>query len=87
MFQTAVPLHRHDTTTTNVKPQKQTKTWERYRWHNCAGKFGDKLRENATGWSTTVEAVYDLEGKRNNNMSRGVNILRMSDGTTRKVLK
>ena len=25
MFQTAVPLHRHDTTTTNVKPQKQTK--------------------------------------------------------------
>ena len=36
------------------------------------------IESNATGWSTTVEAVYDLEGKRNNNMSRGVNILRMS---------
>ena len=34
----------------------------------------------------TIEAIYNLEGKRMNNMSRGLNILRMSDGTTKKVL-
>lgn len=34
----------------------------------------------------TIEAIYNLEGKRMNNMSRGLNILCMSDGTTKKVL-
>ena len=42
--------------------------------------------ESASVSEPTIEAIYNLEGKRMNNMSRGLNILRMSDGTTKKVL-
>ena len=42
--------------------------------------------ESITVGEPTIEAIYNLEGKRMNNMSRGLNILRMSDGTTKKVL-
>jgi hypothetical protein len=33
----------------------------------------------------SVEAVYTIDGKRIPQMQRGLNIIRMSDGTTRKV--
>ena len=55
-------------------------------------KFGTILPISGTGIESitvsepTIEAIYNFEGKRMNNMSRGLNILRMSDGTTRKVL-
>ena len=42
--------------------------------------------ESITVSEPTIEAIYNIEGKRMNSMSRGLNILRMSDGTTRKVL-
>ncbi len=42
--------------------------------------------ESITVGEPTIEAIYNLEGKRMNNMSRGLNILRISDGTTKKVL-
>jgi hypothetical protein len=32
------------------------------------------------------ENVYDIQGRHINKLQRGINILRMSDGTTRKVL-
>ena len=34
-----------------------------------------------------VDAVYDIDGRRTHSMKRGLNIVRMSDGTTRKVMK
>ena len=34
-----------------------------------------------------VDAVYDIDGRRSDSMKRGLNIVRMSDGTTRKVMK
>lgn len=34
-----------------------------------------------------VEAVYTIDGKRLNQMQPGINIVRMSDGTTRKIIK
>ena len=34
-----------------------------------------------------VEAVYGLDGKRCDSMKSGMNIIRMSDGTTRKIVK
>ena len=34
-----------------------------------------------------VDAVYDIDGRRTDSMKRGLNIERMSDGTTRKVMK
>ena len=34
-----------------------------------------------------VDAVYDIDGRRTDSMKRGLNIVRMSGGTTRKVMK
>ena len=34
-----------------------------------------------------ADAVYDIDGRRTDSMKRGLNIVRMSDGTTRKVMK
>ncbi len=36
--------------------------------------------------AATVEAIYDLRGVRHSEMQQGINIVRMSDGTARKVL-
>ena len=35
----------------------------------------------------TVKAIYGTDGRRRNHMEPGINILKMSDGTTRKVVK
>ncbi len=34
----------------------------------------------------TIKAIYNLNGTRMNSLQRGINIIKMSDGTTRKVL-
>ena len=47
----------------------------------------DGIGEIATDGDACIDAIYDIEGKRGNGISRGLNIIRMSDGTTRKVLK
>ena len=55
--------------------------------------FGTILPIASTGMDTTtvkpatIDAIYNLDGKRSNGTSRGLNIMRMSDGTTRKVMK
>ena len=40
-----------------------------------------------TAADATVVGIYTIDGKRLSEMSSGVNILRMSDGTSRKVIK
>ena len=45
------------------------------------------IETNTVGTSATVDAIYNLEGKRNGGIKSGMNILRMSDGTTRKIMK
>ena len=40
--------------------------------------------ESITVGKPTIEAIYNLEGKRMNNMSRGLNILRMRTAPQRK---
>ncbi len=35
----------------------------------------------------TVEAIYSVDGRQQQQLEKGLNIIRMSDGTTRKVLK
>lgn len=37
--------------------------------------------------TATIEAIYDASGRKQSKMQRGLNILRMSDGTTKKVLR
>ena len=45
------------------------------------------IEANTVGTSATVDAIYNLEGKRNGSIKSGMNILRMSDGTKRKIMK
>ena len=47
----------------------------------------DGIGEIATDGEAGIDAIYDIGGKRINGSARGLNIIRMSDGTTRKVLK
>ena len=47
----------------------------------------DDIGEIATDGEAGIDAIYNLEGKRCNGTDRGLSIIRMSDGTTRKVLK
>ena len=47
----------------------------------------DGIGEIATDGEAGIDAIYNLEGKRCNGTNRGLSIIRMSDGTTRKVLK
>jgi hypothetical protein len=37
-------------------------------------------------FTTDIRDVYDLQGRRQNAPQRGINIIRMNDGTTKKVL-
>ena len=37
--------------------------------------------------ATTTSAVYSIDGRRQNSMLRGINIVRMSNGTARKVIE
>ena len=45
------------------------------------------IESNTIGTVADVEAVYGLDGKRCDSMKSGMNIIRMSDGTTRKIVK
>ncbi len=49
-----------------------------------ASKQGSSAIADLDTTPATVEAVYDLRGIRYNELQQGVNIVRMSDGTTRK---
>ena len=45
------------------------------------------IESNTIGTAADVEAVYSHDGKRCDGMKSGMNIIRMSDGTTRKIVK
>ena len=45
------------------------------------------IESNTIGKVADVEAVYGLDGKRCDSMKSGMNIIRLSDGTTRKIVK
>ena len=45
------------------------------------------IENNTAAKPNTIDAIYNLDGKRSNGANRGMNIIRMTDGTTRKVMK
>ena len=53
--------------------------------------FGKDITSGINNITTTtdngIEAIYDLSGKKLNEMQKGINIVRKADGTTVKVLK
>lgn len=56
-----------------------------FKWHQTASSIDGELISN-TITTTTPEAYYSLDGKRLVSPQKGLNIIRMSDGTTRKVI-
>ena len=48
--------------------------------------IGD-VAEATTAGNATIESIYTVDGLRTNNLRSGVNILRMSDGSVRKMFK
>ena len=44
------------------------------------------ISQPATSADAPVSAIYSLDGSRQPRMQQGVNIVKMSDGTTRKVI-
>ena len=46
----------------------------------------NKMEDATTGAGPEVVARYSLDGRRLTALQRGVNILKMSDGSTRKVI-
>jgi len=55
-------------------------------WKNFKKIFDNVTAvEKVTEEGVREKAVYDLQGRKTNGMKRGLNIVRFSDGTTRKV--
>lgn len=44
----------------------------------------ENISENTT--SAVVESIYSIDGHRRDNVVKGINLIRMSDGTTRKIM-
>ena len=64
---------------------KTTYPWDRFGTILAIKSSG--IETNTVGTSATVDAIYNLEGKRNGGIKSGMNILRMSNGTTRKIIR
>ena len=60
--------------------------------HGIVDKQGDQYVNVSVGIMTAVnadngvESIYSLSGMRLQQMSRGINIVRMADGTVKKIL-
>ena len=80
----------YDTATLYVPKQsidayKTTDPWSSF--VNVVALEDAGIEGNPTDNAPRVDAVYDIDGRRTDSMKRGLNIVRMSDGTTRKVMK
>ena len=80
----------YDTATLYVPKQsidayKTTDPWSNF--VNVVALEVTGIEGHQTDNAPRVDAVYDIDGRRTDSMKRGLNIVRMSDGTTRKVMK
>ena len=80
----------YDTATLYVPKQsidayKTTDPWSNF--VNVVALEATGIEGTPTDNAPRVDAVYDIDGRRTGSMKRGLNIVRMSDGTTRKVMK
>ncbi|MGN1157164.1 MAG: leucine-rich repeat domain-containing protein [Agathobacter sp.] len=69
----------------SLESYKTTSDWNRFGTILPISSTG--INNNTTVKPVTIDAIYNLDGKRSNGTSRGMNIIRMTDGTTRKVMK
>ena len=69
----------------SIDAYKTTDPWSDF--VNVVALEDTGIEGNPTDNAPRVDAVYDIDGRRTDSMKRGLNIVRMSDGTTRKVMK
>ena len=69
----------------SIDAYKTTAPWSNF--VNVVALEATGIEGNPTDNAPRVDAVYDIDGRRTDSMKRGLNIVRMSDGTTRKVMK
>ncbi|MCI6309052.1 MAG: leucine-rich repeat domain-containing protein [Prevotella sp.] len=69
----------------SIDAYKTTDPWSNF--VNVVALEDTGIEGNPTDNAPRVDAVYDIDGRRTDSMKRGLNIVRMSDGTTRKVMK
>ena len=69
----------------SIDAYKTTDPWSNF--VNVVALEDVGIEGNPTDNAPRVDAVYDIDGRRTDSMKRGLNIVRMSDGTTRKVMK
>ena len=69
----------------SLKSYRTTYPWSGFGTILPLGSSG--IESHTIGTVADVKAVYGLDGKRCDGMKSGMNIIRMSDGTTRKIVK
>ena len=69
----------------SIDAYKTTDPWSNF--VNVVALEATGIEGTPTDNAPRVDAVYDIDGRRTDSMKRGLNIVRMSDGTTRKVMK
>ena len=69
----------------SIDAYKTTDPWSNF--VNVVALEVTGIEGHQTDNAPRVDAVYDIDGRRTDSMKRGLNIVRMSDGTTRKVMK
>lgn len=69
----------------SIDAYKTTDPWSNF--VNVVALEATGIEGKPTDNAPRVDAVYDIDGRRTDSMKRGLNIVRMSDGTTRKVMK
>ena len=53
-------------------------------WYDVKGATG--VKDTLTNSSATVAEIYSIDGVRRSSMARGLNIVKMSDGSVRKMI-
>lgn len=71
-------------TMASLESYKTTSDWNRF--GTILPITSTDIEKNTAIKSNTIDAIYDLEGNRNDGVRRGVNIIRMTDGKTKKVM-
>lgn len=70
---------------TSLESYRTTEPWSGFGTIEAFSTSG--INNNYINREVTIDAVYDLDGKISSTTSRGIKIIRTSDGTTRKVMR
>lgn len=66
-----------------VSKYKSTSPWNKFM--SIIATSGSGIKD--TQAESYVHSIYSIDGKKQNTMQKGINILRMSNGTTKKIIK